>query len=161
MGKRGPQRTPTQLLKVHGSWRADEREKKEPKPEAKKPKTNIKLTQQERRIYNQVCDQVKSLGLQAVTDGNAIARYAVSVVRWNKAKTFIEKNGESYPVYQVHKDGSKTIRMHKRYTESTIVSELEAIIIRLEREFGLTPSSRASLQVEIETPTDDRMSYLA
>jgi len=148
MGKRGPARTPTALLKLHGSHRATSREGKEPKPKAAKPRPSVKLSAVERRVFNTVCGLVESMGLQAATDGNALARYSKNLVRYNSACEFIEKHGESYPVYDRHKDGTKTIRIMKRFPESSLRNELETTLLRLEQQFGLTPAARASLETD-------------
>ena len=153
MGTRGPGRTPTQILKMSGSNRAVAREGKEPKPDATKPNSTVKMTPQERRVYDKMCRMLRDMGLQASTDGNAIARYAKALIRFNTTCEFLEKHGESYAVYDKHADGSKTIKMMRRFPESTLRNELEVIILRLEREFGLTPSARASLEVDVKPST--------
>ncbi len=154
MGKRGPPRTPTAILKLHGSHRAASREGNEPKPKAAKPRASIKLSAIERRVFNTACGLVESMGLQAATDGNALARYAKNVVRYNAACEFIEKHGESYAVYDRHNDGTKTIRMMKRFPESFLRNELESTLLRLEQQFGLTPAARASLETDTAQETN-------
>jgi len=152
MKKRGPARTPTHLLKLVGSHRAVSREGKEPKPPTEKPKSSVKMTAQERRVFDIVCETIKGMGLQASTDGNAIARYAKSIVRYNSVCEFILKHGESYAIYDRHKDGTKTIRLMKRFPESSLRNELESSLLRLEQQFGLTPAARASLEIENAAP---------
>jgi len=154
MGKRGPPRTPTAILKLHGSHRAASREGNEPKPKAAQPRASIKLSAIERRVFNTACGLVESMGLQAATDGNALARYAKNVVRYNAACEFIEKHGESYAVYDRHNDGTKTIRMMKRFPESFLRNELESTLLRLEQQFGLTPAARASLETDTAQETN-------
>lgn len=149
MGKRGPQRTPTPILKLHGSHRAKTREKKEPKPAITAPVGVIKLDARGKRIYATVVKWIASMGLQAATDGNAIARYAADVVRYNDCAKFCAKNGETYTQTVM---GVMTV---KRYPESVLMSQLSVALLRLEREFGLTPSARASLQVDPKETNGD------
>ena len=149
MGRRGPPRTPTSLLKIAGSNRAASREGKEPKPDASRPKTSVKMSAPERRVFNTVCKKLKGMGLQADTDGDAIARYAKNLARYNLMSAFTDKHGDTYPVYDRHKDGTKSIRIMKRFPESNIRNELETTLLRIEKDFGLTPSARSGLEVDV------------
>jgi P27 family predicted phage terminase small subunit len=156
MGRRGPARTPTELLKLQGSWRADKRDAKEPKAPKGTPETLlIDLTKTERDVFDQTCRILESMGVLNKTDGTAISRYAKAVVRYNKVSAFCEKRGETYPQYVTDREGNKTIKGIKRFPESYIRNELENTLLRLEREFGLTPSSRAGIEVQEQKPTTD------
>jgi len=145
----GPPRTPTRILKLHGSQLAKTREKVEPKPRKTKPRTAVKMTAVERRVFDGVCTVVKEMGLQATTDGNALARYAKNIVAYNTACAFLDQHGSTYPIYDRHKDGTKSIRNMKRFPESTMRNELEMTLLRLEKQFGLTAAARAALAVEV------------
>jgi P27 family predicted phage terminase small subunit len=147
MGSRGPTRTPTVKLAELGSHRAKSRAKKEPQPDTTKPKTTLKLTAAERRVFNNVCKLLKSMNLQAATDGNAIARYAMNLLKYQDACDWCAEHGESYEVFETVK-GEKSLKGVRRYPQSQIRNELESTLLRLEREFGLTPSARAGLEVE-------------
>lgn len=161
MGKRGPQRTPTAMLKLVGSTAAVYRERKEPKPPTQKPKPQIKLTRAEKRIFDSVCDMLRSMKMQAITDGNAIARYAKGLAQYNRLSEFLEKHGDTYPVYHTDRHGNRgALKMVKRFPQSTARVELEVVLIRLEREFGLTPAARASLQVEQGFSSSIEQKYL-
>ena len=150
MGTRGPARTPTVKLAELGSHRAKTRAATEPKPATTKPKTTLRLTPEERRVFNSVCKLLSGMGLQAVTDGNAIARYAMNLLRYQDACDWCVKHGESFPVYETI-NGERKIRHMKRFPQSLVRNELESTLLRLEREFGLTPSARAGLDVETTT----------
>ena len=126
MGKSGPPRMPTVRLAELGSHRAKTRAGKEPKPRDVKPKATIALTSAEREVFNQVCKLLADMKLRAASDGNAIARYAKNVVRYNVASEWIEKHGESYPVFE-NVNGEKRLRMMKRYPQSVVRHELELI----------------------------------
>ena len=152
MGARGPARTPTVRLALVGSHRAKSREAKEPKPKQLKPPTSIKLTSKEKRVFDKAYDLLKSMMLHAQTDGNALARYAKNVVLYNDCCAFIEQHGHTHAVTRIIDGKPKTVGA-KRFAESRIRNELESTLLRLEREFGLTPSARAGLQVD--KPTDE------
>jgi len=148
MGRRGPVRTPTVKLALHDSHLARSRSKTEPQPETTKPRTATKLNSTERRIYNTTCKLLATMDLQAEPDGNAIARYAKNVVRYNMISAWVKEHGDTYPVHERHSDGTKTLIGVKRFPQSQIMVEMEMILLRLEREFGLTPSARAGLAIE-------------
>ena len=152
MGSRGPQKTPTVQLALVGSHRAKSREGKEPKPKQAKPSTSIKLTTAEKRVFNKTYDMLKSMRLHAASDGNALARYAKNVVLYNAVQAACDEYGETVPVVKTI-NGEDVVTGRKRSDESRIRNELESTLLRLEREFGLTPSARAGLQVE--KPTDE------
>ncbi len=111
----------------------------------------FKLTEIEQDLFDQVCALIESMNLQAATDGNAIARYVMNLVRYQEACNWCRSNGDSFTVTEVTKDGSSQVRHVKRFPESVIRNELEATLLRLEREFGLTPSARSGLEVSEST----------
>ena len=159
MGTRGPARTPTAQLALVGSTRAKQRMEKEPTPDTTKPKTTLKLTTDERRVFNNICKLLKSMNLQAVTDGNAIARYAMNLLKYQDACDWCSKHGETFPVYEMV-GGERKIRHVKRFPQSQIRNELEGTLLRLEREFGLTPSARSGLEVDVKPSTSFQEKFI-
>ena len=142
----GRPRTPTRILQLTGSKRAKyNRSATEPKPGSSKPTTNIKLNTTERRIFDATCKKIAALQLQASTDGNSVARYAQLVNQFNKLKAFCDKNGHSY---------TANCGDPRRRPESQQLNETAGLLLRLEREFGLTPSARAGLQADVPTVDD-------
>jgi len=155
MGRRGPPKTPTPILKLHGSHLAKSREGREPQPDKRRPTSAIALDDREKKVYRQVCDWLKDMGLQAVTDGNAIARYAKNVALYNDLAAYTAKHGEAYPIFKRQPDGTRQIVGMTRWPQSKQKGELEVTLLRLEREFGLTPGARASLQVDPKETNGD------
>lgn len=155
MGRRGPPRTPTKILKIVGSTLARAREGREPQPRDADPKPQLDMTRAERHVYRQVVAHLTSMNLRAASDGNALARYAKLVVQYNSLTEFLAKHGHVYPVHQVHRDGSKTLKQMRRFPQSLQQTECAYDMLRLEREFGLTPAARASLDVEKATEEND------
>lgn len=169
MGKRGPAKTPTHILKMRGSWRANEREG-EPEAEPGHPPRPDALSEDAALVWDQVCDTIDGIGVLAVTDGAAIARYCEMFVRWWRANEFVQKNGETYPQYHIDKDGNtlrnengnKIIRMMRTWPQVAILSDLSTQLLRLEQQFGLTPAARAGLKVESKpVPAEDKGRFFA
>lgn len=139
MGGKGPPKTPTAKLRLVGSHLAKSREGQEPVPPDRKPVAQIEMTDDEKKMYSQVCKMLRAMNIQAASDGNGIARYVRGLVRYNEVSEFLADRGDTYSGV----DGTV-----KRYPQSTIRNELDASLLRLEREFGLTPSARASIHVQ-------------
>lgn len=146
MGRRGPAKTPTAVLKMTGSHRAKSRDKVEPKPPTDTPESEIVLSDAEQRVFDSVCAHLRSMQLEASTDGAAVARYAKGIIRYNEVCAVTDKEGESY----LTEKGD-----YKRRPESSIRNELENTLLKLEREFGLTPSARAGLEISDRKSNDN------
>ena len=141
MGKRGPPKTPTKVLKERGV-RTDHR-KDEPQPKAAPPPQPEHLDDTERDVWQQVTAALESMGTLAETDGNAIARYCTLLVDWHKCTDYIKKNGLTYAI------GTQTGgSCYQQYPEVGIRNKLTADLLRLEQQFGLTPAARASIHID-------------
>ena len=145
MGKRGPRRTPTDTLKLRGSPLADRRNDPEVKTGA--PPCPQWLSKEAKVVWKQIIPHLRTMGVLAKSDGNALARYCSLWFRWRRAEKFIEENGEVF--ITTTKAGEK---YPIQWPQVGIVNTLAVELRRLEQEFGLTPSARASIQVDV--PTD-------
>lgn len=153
MGKRGPSKTPTVILEQRGSWRAKERAANEPKPAANMPDKPDWLTDDAGIAWDRIAPALQKLGLLTEIDGNVLARYVTLWSRWRAASDFIARNGEYYPIYQsdkagqhaLDKNGNKILKYMAQFPQVGIVNKLGAALLRIEQEFGMTPSARASL----------------
>ena len=162
MGRRGPPRTPTPKLAFAGSRLAAKRAEREPIAPAGTPDTDHTLSPEAEIVFRNVTDVLRLMGLLSAADGNSLARYSSQVVRYEQADAWCEGNGDSYPVYDVNvTTKEKTLRFVRRYPQSVIRQELGASLLRLEREFGLTPAARASLTVERQALGPLAQKYLA
>lgn len=142
MGKRGPQPTPTATLKVRGSWRADAR-KNEPEPELGKPPCPAWLCKEAKLAWRRIVPQLDDMGVLAKIDGNTLTRYCSLWVRWRRAAEFIQEKGEVYSL----KDDEGQVKCVQQWPQVAIVNKLGAELLKIEQNFGMTPSSRASVQV--------------
>jgi len=120
MGRRGPPRTPTAVLAQRGSWLAKTRPN-EPRPAVESPDRPDWLNDEAAAVWDQVVPFLLEIGVLSRVDSNALARYCVGVVRFQRLF--------NHPNAQV-----------------TAVSKLAAQLLRLEKQFGMTPSARQSIQ---------------
>ena len=160
MGKRGPPRTPTRILKLHGSRRAEGRKGEcPPEPETGIPDKPDVLSERAEDIWGQVTALTDRMGVLTVADGNALARYCEMLVRWNDLAKFLAKHGETYTIFAYYRGmpvldnkRRKIILQIKRFPQTVIADSLATQLLRIEQQFGLTPSARVGLCVK---PKDD------
>lgn len=133
MGKRGPRPTPTAILEARGSRKAEGR-KNEPQTSGL-PECPEWVTDDARAIWGRAIDHLQELGVIGRADENALIRYCVTFARWMECERFIQDNGMT--------NGSD------EYPQVTRASRLSEQLLKLEREFGLTPAARVNL-----TPTN-------
>ena len=129
MGKRGPQKTPTAILDGRGSWRGKVR-KGDPRPEPYYPKCPEWMGLREQAVWDRLIPELFNLGIMTRLDAFAFSRYCAYSVLW-----LSEFENED------RKEGTL-----EKYSNQ---------LSRLESSFGLTPSSRASLDVKSPDKKDD------
>ena len=120
MGNRGPQKTPTATLKLHGSRKVEGR-KNEPMTKVSGPSCPHWLTGEARKIWHKIVPALKKMGVLGSVDGFALARYCLYAVLW---------------LQELNKSVGRSELTMNRYANQ---------LNRLEQSFGLTPSSRAGL----------------
>lgn len=119
MGKRGPKPTPTNVLKLRGSWRANRpNEPIPPDADIQPPKW---LTKPGREVWGQMAPLCLSMGTLTAADVNRFARYC-------NAQGAYQADPESY--------------------DATQFASLTASLAKYEAQFGLGPADRANLKVE-------------
>jgi phage terminase small subunit len=114
MGRRGPPRTPTALLKLRGSWRAKTRQD-EPQPPPGLPVCPDWLNPEEAAEWQRLVALLAASDVVSVLDATELARYCRLLVKW---------------------------RNYKDPTRPGAV-RIAPTLAQLSAEFGLTPASRA------------------
>ncbi len=138
MGRRGPQPTPTKILKMRGSWRGDRRgdELKAPKERPRRPRS---LRREAARVWNQLLPQLEQMKIVSTVDKQALGRYCQAVAKYWEAEKVLELNGSTYHTYD--KQGSTIVNDRPEVARSAKLSEE---CRKLENLFGLNPAARAS-----------------
>lgn len=147
--KRGPAPTPTNILKLRGSRRADR--PKEPKPPKGPGRCPSWLSKDAKAVWRQMVVILKAMNVLTVADGNALIRYCEYWVRWRKCEEFVRQYGLSFPQKRVVGKGeNQTTEVigFQPFPEATERHRLEKCLHQLEAEFGLTPAARTRIQVE-------------
>jgi len=145
MGMRGPQPTPTAVLRLAGSRRAKARGKVEPKPKKKsKPTAPRRLSKDEAVVWRRLCKHLDMIDLLSSVDSDAIEMYAVAYVRWRECERFIKENGIKYPI----KNKKGEVTSIGQFPEVSESRSLAKQLVVLAREFGLTPAARARIGID-------------
>ncbi len=145
----GPKPTPTAILKMRGSWRG-KKNKTEPHPETGAPRRPSWLAGDGRRAWEHLTPKLVAMGVLTKVDGNALARYCAMWASWRSLTTFIEQHGTTYTVDQ----GDV-----KPYPQVKQSQNLADQLLRLEQQFGLTPSARARMTTEITQEKPDKAAF--
>lgn len=152
MGARGPRPTPTEVLRLRGSWRAD-LNRGEPKPPPGPPERPDWLDDEAAAVWDQLVPQLESMRVLTSIDGMALARYCVLWTHWRRAALFVDKYGTSYTI----KDGNQRVKAIAQFPEVAQVHKLSTALGRLEAEFGMTPSARSRISVQVQPPEAEHM----
>lgn len=161
MGQRGPPRTPTRILKGRKSSLARERERKEAKGLKGRPQRPAWVKGDLKKHWDFLVPKLESMGILEVTHREPLARLCRMYVRLKKLEDLIDKDGELL-VREKRIPGTKppeyfeeVVGMHPRVK---IAEKLRQDILRLEQQFGLTPSARSG--VEVATGGESKVSEL-
>ena len=143
--------TPMKVLRGNPGKRIEDIETQEPEPELVEAgvESPIALDEWERSKWDRIVENLQSVKMLAVCDLDTLARYVVLLRKWDQARDRTEKDG----MY---------VTKHNQYDEYEAVApwfiqmqKLSDQLMRMEREFGFTPSSRSSLIGPIKGETQD------
>lgn len=145
MGARGPAPTPTAVLKLRGSWRADTRPG-EPQPTRGRPRCPAWLSPLAKKLWREAAKQLEQMGVLTVADGNCLARYARLHARWILADKRIQTETGEPDELGEKSDAEGNYLGEVNRPEVDTIFRLETALQRLEDRLGLSPSARARLR---------------
>lgn len=157
MGRRGPPPKPKALLQQSGSWRANIN-RDEPEPPDGTPSKPSFLSEEASSYWDSLVPLLLDMKLLTMADGDSLALYCQSLARLAECERIVNEEGLTYTQYA--DDG--TIRMIRARPEQRMAKELYTIVSRLGKEFGLSPSSRAHLNVadaNASMPTSEKAKF--
>jgi P27 family predicted phage terminase small subunit len=136
---RGRRQEPTEEHILNGTFRADRHSDPatEAKPPEGRPKTPDNMPENVRVIWEEILQQLEEMGILSPIYGIPLTRYCYMVSRWRDVVQWIEENG----VTVEGQHGPKTAPQVA--IERNLCSEL----VKLEKEFGLTPATRSGLKI--------------
>ena len=137
MGKRGPAKTPTEVLKGRGSWRGDDRDD-EPVAPAEPPVRPAWLSELEARIWDETVPRLDGMRILSCADEALLASYCIEYAAVQECKEIIAREGR---MVETHKG------LVKHPAQLALENAMDKLI-KLAREFGLSPASRANVSTE-------------
>ena len=146
MGLRGPKPTPTAFKKLMGTFRPGRASNNEAQPIGK-PHCPCWLNPDATKEFRRLCKLLTTMGLIGQADENALARYASTWCRWRQAMQVLEKSGE-VTIYR-DKEGKATAVQPSAY--HAIARGLAEQLDKIENSFGMTPSARSRINVQMPT----------
>jgi len=146
----GPPRLPTAILKARGSWLAAKRSPTEPRAELGRPRCPPGLDPIAKRAWSKLIPRLDAMGILALIDEQALVRYVQMWARWREADRVLAKHGLTYDVEDC--DGNV---IPKARPEAAISTALAMQLLKLEREFGMTPAARARLATPASAKEQD------
>jgi len=140
MGKRGPAPIPTAILKSRGSWRANER-KKEPQIAADKIEPPAWITKKGAEYWEEIAALLKPAGVLQNSDMPALGLLVESITRYLRYRDIFADKFKNNPVMIVE---GKVVENPM----ANLVEKAHTNLVKMFKEFGMTPSSRAGIEVE-------------
>lgn len=138
MAGNGPAPTPTAILKLRGSGNARGR-KGEPEPLPGRPKVPKFLDPDSKRLWKRIAAQLEGMNVLTAADESALMRYARFLSRWIAAERKLIEHGDTFE----DDKGNSVARPEVR-----ISNDMHDRLLRLEQQFGLTPSARTRIRAE-------------
>lgn len=143
MGRRpGPPPTPTALKLVRGNPGKGPINHREPKPRIGTPTRPGWLGPEERKVWRKTVAALRELHVLSIVDGDAVAVYCQTFVRWKAAEEYLNRNGLTYEVL----DENGNVRYIGQRPEVAIARHTLTALRSYQQEFGLTPAARSRIQ---------------
>ena len=151
MGKRGPRPQPTILKIAKGNPGKRPLNKNEPKPVADAVEPPDWVTGKSLEKWHEVVPKLVGMGVMTNADIDTIARYCTMYEQFVK---YLDQVRRGLDVLVIRDDRGK-VKYMQSTPAATMLTKLAASMLRIEQEFGLTPSARSGISASQEKPRDD------
>ncbi len=119
----------------------------EPKPDSSRPQCPTWLDDMAKKEWKLVCGDLHKIGMLARIDKTVLAGYCAAYSRWVTAEKVLIAEGLTITTPQFNKDGTKGTAKIETRPEVKIAHDSLNQVRMFCAEFGLSPSSRAKMQV--------------
>lgn len=141
MGKRGPRPEPTILKIAKGNPGKRRLNQSEPKPAADAIQPPDWVTGKSLEKWQEVVPKLLGMGVMTNADVDTIARYCTMYEQYVK---YLEQVRRGLDVLVIRDDAGK-VKYMQSTPAATMMTKLAASMLRIEQEFGLTPSARTGI----------------
>ena len=141
MGKRGPRPEPTIIKMAKGNPGKRPLNKSEPKPPSDDITPPDWVTGVARSKWDEVVPKLIGMGVMTNADVDTIARYCTMHEQFVK---YLEQVRRGLDVLVIRDEKGK-VKYMQSTPAATMMTKLAASMLRIEQEFGLTPSARSGL----------------
>ncbi len=148
----GPPRIPPETLRQRGSRLAPERERDQVHGIVGAPAPPDWLTKLDRKVWDRMVALLLPMRVLCESDGPALGRYCKLWVQWQECQRYIEKHGLTYEV----KDSDGCVKCIYKRPQVALATQLADQLLKLEQQFGLTPSARTRLKATPKRRNDGK-----
>jgi P27 family predicted phage terminase small subunit len=154
---KGRKPKPTNLHILNGNPSRKKLNTKEPKPRPLSPSCPKWLRREAKKEWKRIAPQLERIGLLTEIDGTALAGYCQSYAKWKEAEEYISKNGFAYNIPKRDEEGEIISLYVAQWPQVSIAKQCLDQIKAFCAEFGMTPSSRSRMEVNVPKEEDDGM----
>ena len=152
MGARGPAPQPTLLKYIRGNPGKRPLNDHEPIPDdAAEVQCPEWLTGDARDKWHKVYPVLRGMRMLTVADEATLARYCALWAEWKRHYDFSKQPGGD--IYTLM-DADGNVRYMSPTAQTSLMIKLTPLLLRMEQEFGLTPSSRSQVTIH-DIPEED------
>lgn len=153
-GKSGRKAKPKAVLELRGSRWAKDRQEVALPPESGPPPCPSWLEPRAKQTWHRLVKVLHEMRIVGSIDQSALGRYCTLFWRWRDAETRL--------------DTLKDVTSRTYTSLARVTLDYAAMLLRLETEFGMTPSARAALgltlakaatHAETDDPTQDKKRF--
>ena len=151
MGKRGPKPQPTKLRLLRGNPGKRQINKSEPIPPSDDIAPPDWVSGVARSKWDEVVPKLIGMGVMTNADVDTIARYCTMHEQFVK---YLDQVRRGLDVLVIRDDKGK-VKYMQSTPAATMMTKLAASMLRIEQEFGLTPSARSGIVAKKQTSEED------
>src|SRR5210317_960083 len=151
MGKRGPKPQPTVLKLARGNPGCRKLNDAEPKPKADKIEPPKYLTGESLKCWKVITPGLIATGVMTEADVPTLARYCTMHEQWLLYLAEVRAGNDILVI--LNDDGS--VKYQQSSPAATMQQKLATSMLRIEQEFGLTPSARTGIVAQKNDQEED------
>lgn len=165
MGKRGPPPEPSILKYIRGNPSKEPLNENEPTPELASSNTPPPATlgEAEQLVWHEMVRRLTAMRVLSDADLPLLERYCIERVRYLICYEKVKQHGEEYTHYEPDPMNPGEVRI--KYTQvapwATQMHRHHSAMLKIEQEFGMTPSSRSQVVANGTRDADPIASFAA